>query len=135
MTGVITDSSVPERLGLLAAGSLAAAAVWPSFAEVSGATLPCPLRSVTGIPCPLCGMTTASVALVRGRWAEAVAANPLVLLLAAMAAVMAVVVVLRCLRVVPRPAPTDTTIKVGTRVGAAVALASWVYQLHRFDVV
>lgn len=40
----------------------------------------CPLRDMTGVPCPTCGGTQAAVALVQGRWVEAVAANPLVAL-------------------------------------------------------
>jgi peptidoglycan/LPS O-acetylase OafA/YrhL len=40
----------------------------------------CPLRDLTGVPCPTCGGTGAAVALTEGRWAEALAANPLVTL-------------------------------------------------------
>ena len=32
---------------------------------------PCPLRSITGIPCPLCGMTRGVTALVHGDFARA----------------------------------------------------------------
>jgi hypothetical protein len=38
----------------------------------------CPLRDLTGLPCPTCGGTHAAVALSHGRWAEAFTANPLV---------------------------------------------------------
>jgi hypothetical protein len=38
----------------------------------------CPLRDLTGLPCPTCGGTHAAVAMSHGRWAEAFAANPLV---------------------------------------------------------
>ena len=38
----------------------------------------CPLRDMTGVPCPTCGGTHTAVALANGRWAEAFAANPLV---------------------------------------------------------
>ncbi len=54
---------------------LAAGAVWPLL----GAGLPslaCPLLSTTGIPCPLCGMTTSVVAAIHGDLAGAVSANP-----------------------------------------------------------
>jgi len=38
----------------------------------------CPLRDMTGVPCPTCGGTHAAVALANGRFADAFAANPLV---------------------------------------------------------
>jgi hypothetical protein len=39
-------------------------------------SLICPLRATTGIPCPLCGMTTSVVATVHGDLLGALAANP-----------------------------------------------------------
>ena len=36
----------------------------------------CPVRALTGIPCPLCGMTTSVEATVRGDLTDAFAANP-----------------------------------------------------------
>jgi hypothetical protein len=38
----------------------------------------CPLRDMTGVPCPTCGGTHAAVALANGHMVEAFAANPLV---------------------------------------------------------
>jgi hypothetical protein len=38
--------------------------------------LPCPLRTLTGIPCPLCGMSTSVVAAVHLHLHAAVVANP-----------------------------------------------------------
>ena len=38
----------------------------------------CPLRDMTGVPCPTCGGTHTAVALAHGRWTDAFAANPLV---------------------------------------------------------
>jgi hypothetical protein len=38
--------------------------------------LPCPFLNVTGLPCPGCGMTRASLALLRGDWAEVWHLNP-----------------------------------------------------------
>lgn len=38
----------------------------------------CPLRDLSGIPCPTCGGTHAAVALAHGRLAEAFTSSPLV---------------------------------------------------------
>lgn len=50
------------------------AAAWPSLPVHPPLT--CPLRSLTGIPCPLCGMTRACVAAVHGHVATSLAFNP-----------------------------------------------------------
>ena len=55
-------------------GMLAIAAAWPILPlhpEVA-----CPLRALTGVPCPLCGMTRAIVAAVHGHVGESLAFNP-----------------------------------------------------------
>jgi len=56
--------------GLMLAGALAL----PVLPGPDG--VPCPLRSLTGIPCPFCGMTTSVIAAVHLHPATAVAANP-----------------------------------------------------------
>jgi hypothetical protein len=38
----------------------------------------CPLRALTGIPCPTCFGTRAMLAVMAGHWGEAVRLNPLV---------------------------------------------------------
>lgn len=38
---------------------------------------PCPLRTLTGLPCPTCGTAHAAVALLDGRILAALAANPM----------------------------------------------------------
>ena len=56
-----------------------------SGAAVPGVWLPpCPLKALSGIPCPFCGLTTGSAWLARGQWREAWASNilsPVLLLL------------------------------------------------------
>jgi hypothetical protein len=37
---------------------------------------PCPLRTITGIPCPMCGMTRGVTALVHGDFVHALLMNP-----------------------------------------------------------
>jgi hypothetical protein len=60
---------------ILVAGALA---LWDP-ARHGGPPL-CPMRLLTGVPCPFCGITRAAGALVRGHWHEAVTFHPLVLL-------------------------------------------------------
>ena len=72
-----------RELWTAGAVALAAGAVLPLLPGEAG--LPCPLRTVTGVPCPLCGMTTSVEAAVHLHPAEAFAANPGGLLLVAAA--------------------------------------------------
>jgi hypothetical protein len=101
----------------LAAGMLVLGAVLPHLPGNPG--VPCPLRTMTGVPCPFCGSTTAVKAVVNGHLHQAVSASPLGLGVA----LIAVVVVLRP-RWVPRRMPL-------LPIAVAVA-ASWVWQLVRF---
>jgi Protein of unknown function (DUF2752) len=50
--------------------------------------LPCPLRTVTGIPCPFCGMTRGVTSLVHGHVSAAFSYNPGAFLIVAMAVVL-----------------------------------------------
>ncbi len=131
----VSELTGPERATGAGVAIGLAAAVWPTFAEHTGATLPCPLRTVTGVPCPFCGATTAALALVRGDLAPSVAANPLVALAAVAVVVMVVVIALRRLGWAGRAgAWSPRSASAGWRALAGLAAASWVWQLHRFDV-
>ncbi len=83
--------------------------------------LVCPLRATTGIPCPLCGMTTSVVATSRGRFTEAIAANPAGLL------ALAVALVVLLLR------PRIVSVPVAPLIGLLGAM--WVFELFRFSVL
>ncbi len=81
----------------------------------------CPLRTLTGVPCPLCGMTTSVEATVRLHVRDALAANPagIVLVLAAVALVL----------VRPRRVVVPS-------LALPLALAAmWLFELHRFAVL
>jgi hypothetical protein len=60
-------------LGTLAVGA-AAPASWQDAVAHDGPA--CPFRSVTGIDCPFCGMTRATLALGRGHLGDALALHP-----------------------------------------------------------
>ena len=82
----------------------------------------CVLRATTGVPCPLCGGTTAFVRLGKGRVLDALATNPAVLLVA-LGLVLAPTGVFAPLRRHPRLAAAVTV---------GLVAASWLWQLRRF---
>jgi Protein of unknown function (DUF2752) len=67
---------------------LGAAAVWPLLPLHP--PLACPLRTATGIPCPLCGMTRACVAAAHGHLGASLAFNPAGIAVIAVAVVILV---------------------------------------------
>ena len=94
---------MPEQLGVAGLGAAGVAVAYQAAMGGTGLWLPCPLRTLTGIPCPLCGMTTAATGLASGDLGAAVAANPFVLVLAGFTLVMAVLMAARALgRLGPR---------------------------------
>jgi Protein of unknown function (DUF2752) len=119
---------------MLAAGAAAVGTIYPTLMIYThGHGLPCPLRTLTGVPCPFCGLTTATVALVHGQWPAAAAASPLAYLIAALAVGTAPVLVTRAFGLAgpPRPWPVAARRRTAWIVAGVVAL-SWLYQLHRF---
>jgi hypothetical protein len=85
----------------------------------------CFLRSVTGVPCPFCGGTTAVVRLGEGRPLAALAASPLTVL------GLPVLVAWPLLRerVARWSAAVGRPVAVGALLG--VLALSWAWQLHR----
>lgn len=81
----------------------------------------CPLRLLTGVPCPLCGMTTSVTAVGRGRVGEALAANP--------AGVIAVIGAVLVLALRPR------RLRFPAWALAATIAGMWIFQLDRFSVL
>jgi hypothetical protein len=138
--GVARRSARGRRVGPATAGAaagaalLAAALVYPHLPD-PGAL--CPLRRITGIPCPGCGMTTGVVATVRGHVLDGFAANPVApfLVLLAIAAV-----VWRGLALVSARDPgRGLAVALGRTVGRIhpfavfpMVAALWLFELHRF---
>jgi|SRR5579859_7067754 len=95
----------------------------PVLAFLPGhAGLPCPLRTLTGVPCPLCGSTTSVEDAFRGHILGALQANPLGLALIAAAVVL----------VVRRP--RDALHLPGVVV-TLTGVGLWLFELHRFSVI
>jgi hypothetical protein len=111
--------TVVEFRDLRQAGGLmlVAAAILPQIPGHPGA--PCPLRALTGVPCPLCGMTTSVEDTVGGHLGSAVCANP--------AGVLAVVAAVALLLFRPRQ------VRFPAAVPIAVLVAMWLFELHRFS--
>jgi len=127
-------SSVPERLALTAAALVPAAIAYPAVHAATGFAPVCPLREVTGVPCPFCGGTTSVTALAGGRLSDALAANPFVPALAVALAVVLLLVVARALgRAAPPRSWPSTRQRTAVLAAGALVAASWAFQLVRYD--
>ncbi len=117
----MAEQALPvSSLRLIGGAMLAAGAALPF---VPGDTwLICPLRAVTGVPCPLCGMTTSVTATLQLRLGDAVGANPAGVLLVVLALVLLVT------------RPSRLTAPPWWALAGGVTF-SWAWELQRFSVI
>jgi hypothetical protein len=111
-----------DRLAL--AGVCSVAAAWVHGHHDPGAL--CPLRRLTGIPCPMCGSTTVFMEAGAGHWGSALTANPFT--------VLAFLVFLGAPLARIDPVASWARMPATRRnvlLGVVLAL-SWLWQLHRF---
>jgi hypothetical protein len=135
-SGAWRPGSVPERLGLAGVGAAAGAVAYQAVLGGEGLLLPCPLRTLTGVPCPLCGMTTAATGLASGDLGAALVANPFVLVLAGFTLVMVVLMAARAIGWTAAAAQwPESRRRQSYWLAGVLAAASWVFQLHRFGWV
>jgi hypothetical protein len=129
--------SVPEHITMAGLCAGAIGAVYPVItAHTSMPGPPCPLRTLTGVPCPFCGLTTATIALTHGQWATAASTSPLAFLTAALVLATTPALLARVAGLTSPPRPWSAAARRRTRYAVLVVVAlSWVFQLHRFGFV
>ena len=80
-------------------GALPAAGLgYAGWVRLTGLAVPCPFRTVTGWLCPGCGVTRLCLALLRWDWAAAWNANPVLLLMLPVLALLGVRLAIRYVR-------------------------------------
>ncbi len=127
MTGAAALSRRPVGTTALRVATMTALAVGVAVAHgVRDPGVLCPIRTLTGIPCPFCGGTTVFIELGSGHPVRALAANPLVFFGAMVFAVAPLGLGARWQALAPRAR--------AWMLGTAIA-ASGIWQLFRFGIL
>lgn len=114
---------------LWAAAALSAIALRPFWLLIAPILPACPLRTLTGVPCPTCGSTRAGLSLAQGDPLGALHLNPLATL-AGIGFVLGGVVAPAWIGLVRRVPDLPSRWPVGLRVAALAAIvANWVWLL------
>jgi Protein of unknown function (DUF2752) len=77
MLAPVTRATAVTRTGLRAVAVVAGLVVLGGLHLRTRPATVCPLRALTGVPCPFCGGTTAAADLGRGRFLAALRSSPL----------------------------------------------------------
>ncbi|MBI5802374.1 MAG: DUF2752 domain-containing protein [Verrucomicrobia bacterium] len=88
---------------------------------------PCPLREMTGVPCPFCGGTRTFAALARLDFAAALRLNPLVCVAACVASVLWLLALLRTEKPLARLRSLPDRGAVWKWLLATALAANWLY--------
>jgi Protein of unknown function (DUF2752) len=112
MTAATTVALGGPRARPVAAGVVAASVAW-TVAPIHP-TVSCPFRALTGLPCPLCGMTRAVTSALRGDLVASLHYQPAGLLLLALIALLVV-----------RRARTPLVLPAWALYGALAAMWAW----------
>lgn len=78
-----------KKLALSAAAVLAIGLCYAVFVGITGLSVPCVFRLITKLKCPGCGMTTVCLSLLRLDFSAAWRANPAIVALSPLGAVVA----------------------------------------------
>jgi hypothetical protein len=125
-------ASWPEWLGASSLVAGPALAGWSTVTSLLGRPPACLVRTTIGLPCPLCGGTTAGRALLDLDLPTAVAASPLALVLPLGAVTMLAVWFIRMAGAMSPPRQWSPV--ASRRAGVALTgtlVASWAYQCLR----
>ena len=117
------SSRLPASSQLVALGGVLALATASALSpdHIEDGPVVCPVRRLTGLPCPGCGLTRSWVYLAHGRWHDSVVAHPFGPV--SVALVLALVVAVLVALVRRRPAPDLEALV--RRPWLAVLLAGW----------
>ena len=123
--GADTLTGAVLRVLLRGAGAAVAAVTVAGVHRAHDPGVLCPLRLITGVPCPACGSTTVFIEAGQANWAASLAANPVTV---AVAAGLLFAPLGPGRRWAGLPARRRNAL-----IGAALTTA-WVWQLHRLGI-
>ncbi|MGH8891389.1 MAG: DUF2752 domain-containing protein [Acidothermaceae bacterium] len=134
VSGAVSGAQTAWSNALVRAVSMSGAALVVAHLSIPGrpATL-CPFRAITGIPCPICGSTTAAMRLGHLDLVGAMRANPFTVV-AGLALVLAPVFVAKRKSRTTKLQSTRVRVRVAA-LCVTIAALSELWQLFRFHII